>query len=99
MDDIGKIYWTIGEVATELNVATSKLRFWEEEFDWITIKRNKRGERQYVECSLQQFRNINILSRNGMKLEGIKLAYYNYYYQTLLQLFKTEEIKRNKLNT
>ena len=44
---IEKIYWTIGEVAQELSVANSSIRFWEKEFGAFTPKRTNRGDRLY----------------------------------------------------
>ena len=37
---IEKKYFTIGEVAKELGVATSLIRFWETQFDFIKPKKN-----------------------------------------------------------
>ena len=38
--EIEKKYYTIGEVADDLGVATSLIRFWEGEFDIIKPKKN-----------------------------------------------------------
>ena len=43
-----KVYWTIGEVANDYNVATSLLRYWEDEFEELSPKKNRRGNRQYT---------------------------------------------------
>ena len=40
--EIEKVYFTIGEVAEEFNVATSLIRFWETEFDILSPKKNKK---------------------------------------------------------
>jgi transposase-like protein len=37
-----KKYFTIGEVAKELGVATSLIRFWETQFDFIRPKKTPR---------------------------------------------------------
>ena len=42
--EIEKKYFTIGEVARSLKVATSLIRFWESEFD--IIKPKKKSERK-----------------------------------------------------
>ena len=41
-----KIYFTVGDIATSLNVNESLIRFWNKEFDQILKPyRNKRGVR------------------------------------------------------
>ena len=42
-----KLFYQIGEVASELNVNVSLIRFWEKEFDIIKPKKNKKGNRQF----------------------------------------------------
>ena len=50
--EIEKKYYIIGEVADELRVATSLIRFWESEFDNIKPKKNRKGNRQSLEYPL-----------------------------------------------
>ena len=45
---IEKKYFSIGEVAELLHVATSLIRFWESEFDIIKPKKNRKGNRQFT---------------------------------------------------
>ena len=47
MDDIKteKYYYTIGEVAKMFNVNTSLIRYWENEFDVLRPRKNKKGNR------------------------------------------------------
>lgn len=97
MHNIKKLYWTIGEVSKELNVLNSKLIFWEEKFNWIVIKKNKKGHRQYTSMEMEDLIDVHILSRNGMTLKGIKKAYENFYYQELIKFFKDKEDKQLKL--
>ena len=40
-----KLFYQIGEVASELNVNVSLIRFWEKEFDIIKPKKNNKGNR------------------------------------------------------
>ena len=42
IDELTKVYYSIGEVAEMFNVNASLIRFWEKEFDIIKPK-NKKG--------------------------------------------------------
>lgn len=68
-----KLYYSIGEVATMLNVAPSVLRFWETEFDCIRPVKNKRGSRSYTQHDIDLLRRIHYLTRDcGYTLEGAR---------------------------
>ena len=41
--EIKKLFYTIGEVSKILNVNVSLIRFWDNEFDIIKPKKNKKG--------------------------------------------------------
>ena len=41
--EIEKLYYSIGEVAEQFNVAPSLIRFWETEFDILQPKKNRKG--------------------------------------------------------
>ncbi|MFT6882935.1 MAG: DNA-binding transcriptional MerR regulator, partial [Marinoscillum sp.] len=56
--EIEKKYFTIGEVADELKVATSLIRFWEGEFDIIKPKKNRKGNRQFTQ---EDVRNVKLI--------------------------------------
>ena len=43
-----KIFYKIGEVAKELNVNVSLIRFWEKEFEILKPKKNKKGNRLFT---------------------------------------------------
>ena len=68
-----KLYYSIGEVATMLDVAPSVLRFWETEFDCIRPVKNKRGTRSYTQHDIDLLRRIHYLTRDcGYTLEGAR---------------------------
>ena len=46
--EISKKYYNIGEVAKKINVKTSLIRFWENEFETLNPKKNKKGLRKYT---------------------------------------------------
>ena len=59
--EIEKRYYTIGEVADDLGVATSLIRFWESEFDIIKPKKNRKGNRVYTPKDIDTLRKIRYL--------------------------------------
>ena len=66
-----KIYFSIKEVAAQLGVAESTLRFWESEFPQIrprTVKST--GVRQYTEKDIEQLKVVY----NLVKVRGFKIA-------------------------
>ena len=68
-----KLYYSIGEVATMLDVAPSVLRFWETEFDCIRPTKNRRGTRSYTAHDIELLRRIHYLTREcGYTLEGAR---------------------------
>ncbi len=44
---VEKVYFTIGEVAEQLNVSTSLIRFWEKEFKQLKPRKTTGGTRKY----------------------------------------------------
>ena len=43
IDELTKVYYSIGEVAEMFNVNASLIRFWEKEFDIIKPKKIRKG--------------------------------------------------------
>jgi len=71
--EIEKKYFTIGEVAEELGVATSLIRFWEGEFDNIKPKKNRKGNRQFTKDDLQNVKLIyHLVKEKGYTLQGAR---------------------------
>ncbi len=58
---IQKQYFTIGEVAKDLDLSTSLIRFWETEFREINPKKNRKGNRVYTEKDIETIRKIHYL--------------------------------------
>lgn len=70
---IDRIYWTIGEVAEQLGVNTSLLRFWEKEFGMLRPKRTSKGDRLYTKDDIAKVREIQTLLRDkGYTIQGAK---------------------------
>ena len=60
-DTIKRQYYTIGEVAKELDLAPSLIRFWETEFREVNPKKNRKGNRVYTPKDIETLRKIRYL--------------------------------------
>lgn len=70
---IEKKYFSIGEVATQLGVTTSLIRFWENEFDIIKPKKNRKGNRQFTKEDIENVKLIyHLVKEKGFTLQGAK---------------------------
>ena len=70
---IERIYWTIGEVAEQLGVNTSLLRYWEKEFGVLRPKRTGKGDRLYTKDDIAKIREIQtLLKERGVTIVGAK---------------------------
>lgn len=72
-DDDLKRYYSIGEVATKLDVNTSLIRFWENEFAHIKPNKNSRGDRRFTKDNIQQLRQVyHLVRERGFTLDGAR---------------------------
>lgn len=70
---IERVYWTIGEVADQLQVSTSMLRYWEKEFGSLRPKRTGKGDRLYTKDDIAKVRDIqHLLKERGFTIQGAK---------------------------
>jgi len=70
---VEKLFYTIGEVAGILNVPVSTVRFWENEFDILKPRKNKKGNRLFMPEDLKNLRIIHhLVKEKGMTLTGAK---------------------------
>jgi len=68
-----KRYYKIGEVAKAFDVNTSLIRFWENEFDVLKPKKNKKGNRLFTPGDLKSLQLIYFLVKEkGFTLDGAK---------------------------
>jgi DNA-binding transcriptional MerR regulator len=68
-----KLFYSIGEVAVMLNVPVSTVRFWENEFDILKPRKNKKGNRLFMPEDLRNLKIIHHLVKDrGMTLAGAK---------------------------
>lgn len=70
---IEKSYFTIGEVAEMFGVSTSLIRFWEQEFDILQPKKNKKGNRLFTRKDLDNLKLIyHLVKERGYTLKGAR---------------------------
>ena len=68
-----KRYYKIGEVAKAFGVNTSLIRFWENEFDVLKPKKNKKGNRLFTSTDLQNLKLIfSLVKEKGYTLDGAR---------------------------
>ncbi|MCX8677211.1 MULTISPECIES: MerR family transcriptional regulator [unclassified Apibacter] len=100
-----KLYYSIGEVAQAFNVNTSLIRFWEKEFDSISPKKNKKGDRFFTPKDIENLKIIfYLVKEKGYTLEGAKVVLQSQKNLSKkveiiarLELVKTELIKLKEL--
>jgi DNA-binding transcriptional MerR regulator len=68
-----KQYYSIGEVATMFGVNTSLIRFWENEFDILEPRKNRKGDRFFKPTDIKNLQLIyDLLRRRKFTIEGAK---------------------------
>jgi len=100
MEDISseKLYYTIGEVSEMLNLTASQLRFWEQEFDVLRPKKNKKGNRIYVLEDINTIKLIHFLTKEkGHTLQGAKDQLYAQRKNVAKNFQIMESLKKLKL--
>ncbi|MDP3313685.1 MerR family transcriptional regulator [Lutibacter sp.] len=68
-----KRYYKIGEVAKAFGLNTSHIRFWENEFDVLQPKKNKKGNRLFTPEDIKNLKLIyHLVKEKGFTLDGAK---------------------------
>jgi DNA-binding transcriptional MerR regulator len=68
-----KQYYSIGEVATMFKVNTSLIRYWENEFDILEPRKNRKGDRFFKPSDIKNLQLIHdLLRRRKFTIEGAK---------------------------
>lgn len=71
--EIEKKYFSIGEVAEQLDIAASQIRFWEGEFDIINPQKNRNGKRQFTKEDIEKIKIVyHLVKDQGYTLQGAK---------------------------
>lgn len=71
---MGKLIYTMGEVAAELGENPSAIRYWSNYFErFIKPQRNAKGNRLFHEDDIETLKQIQYLLKNqGLTLDGAK---------------------------
>ena len=73
VQNLDKLYYTIGEVAEMFDVSRSLLRYWENEFAFLTPRKNRKGDRLFTKENITQIQIIyNLVKVRGFTLDGAK---------------------------
>ena len=68
-----KQYYSIGEVANMFKVNTSLIRYWENEFDILEPRKNRKGDRFFKPTDIKNLQLIHdLLRRRKFTIEGAK---------------------------
>lgn len=75
VQQLSKLYYSIGELSSLLGVNASLLRFWEKEFEFKISKKNAKGNRLYSVREIEKINRIYYLVKiEGYTIEGAKNA-------------------------
>ena len=99
--EISKKYFSIGDVAKIINVKTSLIRFWENEFEILNPKKNKKGLRKYTNNDISILKKIySLVKIDGFTLDGAKksLKNNNYIKRNKSIIEKLSEIKKRLIS-
>lgn len=73
-----KLYYSIGETSKIFNLPISTIRYWENEFDILKPRKNKKGDRFFSKNDIDIIRTIHYLTKTkGYTLQGAKDALKN----------------------
>lgn len=63
--------FTIGEVAEMMHTSTSTIRYWENQFDELKPKKNKKGNRLFTKEDVELVRFIHhLVKERGLTIKG-----------------------------
>jgi len=73
MENEGKLYYGIKEVAEMFAINASKLRYYEKEFPTLQPKKNRSGDRVYTQADIDHLKEILVLTNDkGYTLPGAR---------------------------
>lgn len=73
VEELDKIYLSIGELANKFNVTVSLIRFWEKEFKQFKPEKTIKGTRKYSKKNIEIFSILyRLIKIEGHTIEGAK---------------------------
>ena len=95
--EIEKIYWSIGELAEEFQVAPSLLRHWEKEIDMIKPYKSDKGTRYYSQKDIEIIRTVHhLVKEKGYTLKGAQEAVKNNFVKESSEAFLVNTLTKMK---
>ncbi len=74
-DEIEKLYYSIGEVGEIVDQEPHVLRYWEQEFEVLSPRKNRAGRRVYTEDDVETVERIrHLLKDEKYTIEGARQA-------------------------
>ncbi len=74
-DEIEKLYYSIGEVSEMVGQEPHVLRYWEEEFEVLSPRKNRAGRRVYTDDDIETVQHIrHLLKDEKYTIEGARQA-------------------------
>jgi len=68
-----KLFYPIGEVSRMFDLPATTIRFWEQEFDILKPKKNKKGNRLFTNEDIENLKLIyKLVKEDGYTLAGAK---------------------------
>ena len=73
VEELDKLYLSIGELAKKFNVTVSLIRFWEKEFKQFKPEKTIKGTRKYSKKNIETFSVLyRLIKIEGHTIEGAK---------------------------
>jgi DNA-binding transcriptional MerR regulator len=95
--EIIKAYYSISEVAKELELEAHVLRFWEGEFGSLRPKKNRSGNRAYQKKDIELLEKIkHLLYEELYTIDGARKKLKNIKHIPLQDYIKTSQLLGNK---
>ena len=92
-----RLYYSIGAIAEMFKVNTSLIRFWENEFEILQPKKNKKGNRLFTPEDLKNLKIIfHLVKERGYTLEGAKKKLAGNKYDIEIQMQLKDTLTRMK---
>ncbi|MFM7636619.1 MAG: MerR family transcriptional regulator [Crocinitomicaceae bacterium] len=73
LQQLNKLYYSIGEVSSMFGVNASLIRFWEKEFGFEIAKKTKKGNRLFTVKEIEKINKIyQLVKLDGFTIDGAR---------------------------
>lgn len=92
-DEIPKLYYSIGEVSDLVGLEPHVLRYWESEFDVLSPRKNRAGQRAYTDEDIAVVRRIrHLLKEEKYTIAGARQVFAREAERTVSEAALREEL-------